>query len=184
VSDRPPRPAATSDVSCVREGVLYQALVEAGFRDAHLANAAPQVWAGVLGEVPLFSRLDAGDLHRIAEQAQVAQVSAGQSLVREGLSAESFYVILTGSATVRRQGLGEVTLSRGEFFGEAALLDAEPRTATVTANKDMWVMKISRRLFFELVDQQPSIARALLAGLVARLRRLEAEAAQRAAEPR
>jgi CRP/FNR family transcriptional regulator, cyclic AMP receptor protein len=174
-----PRPAQErrSDVSRVRGDLLHQALAESGFADAHLAKAKPQVWAGILAEVPLFSRLHRRDLRRIAEAAQVARVSGGQVMVREGFSAEAFYVLLTGTATVRRPDGGEVTLGRGDFFGELGLLDAAPRTASVVASTDLWVMKLPRRSFFELIDREPGIARGLLETLASRLRRHETTAA-------
>lgn len=174
------RPAGRpSDVTQVRAAILYRALEEEGFADAHLGKANPRLLAGILAEVPLFSRLSSRHLRRTAACAQVARVSGGQAIVREGFSAEGFYVLLTGSATVSREGRRLRTLQRGDFFGELGLLDGAPRTATVTAEADGWVMKLSRQAFVEMLDREPAIARRLLETLADRTRRLAHETERR-----
>jgi signal-transduction protein with cAMP-binding, CBS, and nucleotidyltransferase domain len=170
-----PTPGRPSDVTQVRAAILYRALEEEGFADAHLGKANPRLLAGILAEVPLFSRLSSRHLRRIADVAQVARVSGGQVIVREGFSAEGFYVLLTGSATVSQEGTRFRKLQRGDFFGELGLLDGAPRTATVTAETEGWVMKLSRQAFSDLLDREPAIARRLLETLAGRTRRVEHE---------
>ena len=159
----------------VPEHVIDRALTEAGFGDAFAEPPKPKVWAGVLGEVPPFSQLAIRDLCRIAEAAKVVRAPAGRPIVRESFTAEGFYVLLTGSATVHRPGGQPVQLSRGDFFGELGLIDAAPRTATVVADTDLWLVKLPRDRFFELIDRRPTIARGLLEELARRIRRLESE---------
>jgi CRP-like cAMP-binding protein len=107
--------------------------------------------------------------------AKIAHVSGGQFMVREGFSAEAFYVLLTGRATVVRGGAADIRLSRGDFFGELGLLDGKDRTASVVADTDVWAARLPRDSFLDLLDHQPSIARGLLAAMAERLRRLESE---------
>jgi CRP/FNR family cyclic AMP-dependent transcriptional regulator len=164
---------ARSEISQVRGAILEDAIAAAGFGNPHLSTAEPRTWAGILGEVPLFARLGKRDLRRVAGASKVARVSAGQVLVRAGFSAEAFYVLLTGSATVRRPDGTSVTLRRGEFFGELGLLDGAPRTATVVADTDLWAVRLPREGFLSLLDREPTIARGLLESLAARVRRLE-----------
>jgi hypothetical protein len=138
------------DTSEIRGRVLQEALAEAGFVNPHLGAARPKTWAPLLGRVPLF-------------------------IVREAFSAEAFYILLTGKATVLRCGAADVGLSRGDFFGELALLDQAERTASVVADTDLWTARIPRESFFDLLDHQPTIARGLLVALAERVRRLESE---------
>jgi CRP-like cAMP-binding protein len=137
--------------------MLYEALAESGFADPRLAKVKADVIMEILRGVSLFGRLDDAELRSVADIAQVAGVSGGQVILREGTSSEAFYVLLTGAATVRTSE-GEVrSLARGESFGELGVLEGAPRTATVTADRELWVMKISRKAFAELVRAQPGI---------------------------
>jgi CRP-like cAMP-binding protein len=126
-----------------------------------------------LERVPLFAGLPKRLLRKIAGAATIVRVPAGQHIVREGFSAEAFYVILEGEALVT----GPPTMSRlggGDFCGELGLLDGSPRSASVVARTDVVAVRLPRKEFLNLVDHRPEIARALLADLAARVRRLEA----------
>jgi CRP/FNR family transcriptional regulator, cyclic AMP receptor protein len=126
-----------------------------------------------LERVPLFAGLTRRHLRKIAGASTIAHVPAGQHIVREGFSAEAFYVILAGEAVVT----GPPTTSRltgGDFCGELGLLDGSPRSANVVAETDVVAVKLPRKDFLALIDHRPEIARALLADLAARVRRLEA----------
>jgi CRP-like cAMP-binding protein len=125
-----------------------------------------------LERVPLFAGLTKRHLRKIAGASTVAQIPAGQHLVREGFSAEAFYIVLDGEAVVT----GTPAISRlgaGDFCGELGLLDGSPRSASVIAATDVVAVRLPRKEFLELVDHRPEIARALLADLAARVRRLE-----------
>jgi voltage-gated potassium channel len=175
--DDPPQAASgRSDVSRIRGQALSQAVAEAGFKDTHLAEARPETWAPILAEVPLFQRLGGRAHVRIAKRAKIANVSAGQRICREGFSAEAFYILLTGRAVVERAGHEPVTLTRGDFFGELGLIDGAPRTANVTAETDLWAARLPKDAFAALIEDEPAIARGIMEALVARIRRLEAEA--------
>jgi CRP-like cAMP-binding protein len=150
------------------------ALAEAGFGDSQQGVPRPETWAHLLGDVRLFAHLGKRDLRRIARAAKVVRVPAGQHMVRQGFSAEAFYVLLTGSASVDCAGSEVARLGRGDCFGELGLLDGEARTASVLADSDLWAVKLPRQAFLDLVDHQPTIARGLLAALAERLRAAEA----------
>jgi CRP-like cAMP-binding protein len=165
-----------SDISRIRVSTLTQAVAEAGFGSAHLAEIRPETWAPMLAEVPLFSGLGARHLVRIAQAAKVAHVSTGQYICREGFSAEAFYIVLTGRAGVERADGERVTLTRGDFFGEMGLIDGAPRTANVVAETDLWTARLPKDRFAALIDQEPTIARGIMESLVGRIRRLEANA--------
>ena len=127
-----------------------------------------------LERVPLFAGLGKRHLRKIAAASTVAHVPAGQHIVREGFSAEAFYIVLEGEAVVT----GTPAISRlgaGDFCGELGLLDGSPRSASVIAETDVVAVRLPRKEFLDLVDHRPEIARALLADLAARVRRLETE---------
>jgi CRP-like cAMP-binding protein len=125
-----------------------------------------------LERVPLFAGLTRRHLRKIAGASTVAHVPAGQHIVREGFSAEAFYVVLEGEAVVTGRPAAS-PLRAGDFCGELGLLDGTPRSASVIAETDVVVVKLPRKEFLDLVDHRPEIARALLADLAGRVRRLE-----------
>ena len=79
-------------------------------------------------------------------------------------------MIITGEAVVRRTGRRNVPLRPGDFFGEMALLDGAPRTATVEATSEVEVMLIPRSAFRKMLRSEPAIAVKMLETLAARLR--------------
>jgi CRP/FNR family transcriptional regulator, cyclic AMP receptor protein len=126
-----------------------------------------------LQRIPLFAGLSKRHVRKIAGASTIARVPAGQHIVREGFSAEAFYVVLEGEAHVT----GPPTTTRlgpGDSCGELGLLDGSPRSASVLADTDVVAVRLPRKEFLDLVDRRPDIARALLADLAARVRRLEA----------
>jgi CRP-like cAMP-binding protein len=125
-----------------------------------------------LASVPLFAQLTKRHLRRIAGAATVAEYAAGDVIVQAGDEGDAFFLILSGRAKVtgppRRAGLG-----RGDYFGEIALIDGEPRSATITATTELHAMKLPRRVFRKILEQEPPVAVALLTQLATRVRRLE-----------
>jgi len=130
-------------------------------------------WVDVLREVPLFAAVPKRHLARIAKTAQAARFHPGTTIVREGSRGEAFYLILDGKARVSARGKRSVQLGLGDFFGEMALFDGSPRSATVTAESPVLVMKLTRRRFVPLVQREPKIALALLRTLASRVRESE-----------
>ena len=87
-----------------------------------------------LASVPLLAGLEPKVRHRLAEIGKRRTYSADEAIVREGTTGTALYILLTGRARVEQDGkqLGE--LSAGDFFGELALIEEHPRSATVTAS--------------------------------------------------
>ena len=85
-----------------------------------------KAWADVLGTIPLFAGLSQRHLRRVAGQATMKRYAPYTAIVRVDDPGDAFYVILDGSAAVRKPGKRSVKLHRGDFFGELALLDAAP----------------------------------------------------------
>jgi CRP-like cAMP-binding protein len=131
-------------------------------------------WLGTLAEVPLFEGLSKRHLRRIAKLARMRRFADGASMVRAGDAGRTFYVLLDGSAKVKRPGRRPVRLGAGSFFGEMALIDDSPRSADVVAEGDVLALTIDRPGFTKLLRAEPALAQALLRTLAARLRAAEA----------
>ncbi|MGH7338440.1 MAG: Crp/Fnr family transcriptional regulator, partial [Myxococcota bacterium] len=97
----------------------------------------------------------------------------GEVLVREGDPGREFFLIASGSATVTSGGRKRATLVQGGFFGEMSLIDAGPRTATVTAASPMVLYVLDAREFAALLEESPTVMRKVLRSLAGRLRAAE-----------
>jgi CRP-like cAMP-binding protein len=126
--------------------------------------------ADLLTEVGLFSKCTKRERQTIARHAQTADLPAGVDLVREGEPGDALFIILEGEAAVRHEG-GEVArVGPGSYFGELAILDGAPRSATVVAATDVKVAVLGIRMFRTLLREFPDLAEQLLVGLAGELR--------------
>jgi CRP-like cAMP-binding protein len=123
-----------------------------------------------LRTVPLFEGCDDKQLAFIATRVDEVDIPAGKTLTEKGRSGGEFFVILSGSAEVRRGSGVAASLGPGDYFGEIALLDNGPRTATVVASSPMRCLVLSPRQFQDVLYQDPAIAVQLLHTVVRRLR--------------
>jgi CRP/FNR family transcriptional regulator, cyclic AMP receptor protein len=122
-----------------------------------------------MARVPLFCRLSKGDLARIARLADEVDLPQGKKLTREGSRGREFFVLLEGSADVKRQGQRIATMRGGDFFGEIALVTDVPRTATVTTTSPVRALVITDRAFRELLRDSPPIQGKVLEAVASRL---------------
>jgi CRP-like cAMP-binding protein len=90
-------------------------------------------------------------------------INSGKTIVREGDVGREFMIILSGTASVSRQGNKFATLGPGDFFGEMSLLGKGPRSATVTAETELLVEALNRREFATMLHKNPEIAEKILA---------------------
>ena len=127
-------------------------------------------------EIWLFVGCSPRELRQIRQSLDEARVSAGQVLCQEGSIGREFFLIVEGEASVRRKNRKIATLGPGGYFGELALLDNQPRSATVVADTDMTLLVLERRAFIGALDSVPSLARKLLSAMAARLRETDAKA--------
>ena len=125
---------------------------------------------GHLRNVALFSACTDKELELISTATTPVHVDAGTVMAREGLAGHEFIAIVEGRARVEIGGRIVAELGEGDFFGEVALLDGGPRTATVVAETDVVAEVIGQREFGHVVEQAPHMARSLLLGLARRLR--------------
>jgi CRP-like cAMP-binding protein len=125
--------------------------------------------ADALGRAPLFEGLSRDELKELAKASEDLEVSEGKVLCREGETAQEFFVIVDGEVDVTRDGDRISTLSDGDFFGEIALLEDIPRTATVTAKTPLRFFVLTRQAFWSLIDRQPEVERKILRALAKRV---------------
>ena len=119
----------------------------------------------------LHTKVDFAPMFRNDDQAH--EVPAGHIIFREGESGECLYVILDGEVDVTVNGHHVWRLQAGEIFGEMALVEARPRSATAVAHSACRLVAIDERRFLFLVTQTPYFALGLLRLLASRLRAMD-----------
>ena len=124
-------------------------------------------------DIPLFRGLSKRHLRRVARLAELRQYVGSKPIVHAGSRGDSFYIVLDGSAEVRTADGSTVSLQPGGYFGELALLDGAPRSATVSAVGELTAARIARGAFLKLLREEPTIAVGLLPGLVGIVRDLQ-----------
>lgn len=129
-----------------------------------------------LKRVPLFAKLGRRELERLGQLADEIQVGLDQVLTRQGKTGSEFFLVLQGHVSVIENGRPVAQLGPGEFFGEIALIDKRPRTATVRADGITELLVINHREFHSLMDEFPAVRDAVMEALAERLRRSEPRA--------
>lgn len=132
--------------------------------------------ADQLANVPLFSSLSKKDLQRVAKASEEVRIEAGRTLVEQGRTGHEFFLILDGTAVVRRNNRKVTELGPGQYFGELAILDRGPRSASVIANTDMSVLVLGQREFIGVLDSIPGMAYKILKVMAERLRAADTKA--------
>jgi CRP-like cAMP-binding protein len=125
--------------------------------------------ADLIRAVPLFAKCSRAEIAQVASIADEIDVGAGKELIREGDRGREFFVMLDGTADVRRKGRKINALKPNDFFGEIALVSRSPRTATVTTTSDAQLLVITATAFRTLLDRSPRIQLRVLEALADRL---------------
>ena len=126
--------------------------------------------AAALKAVPLFADLDEDEREQIARLLKQRRVAEGETLIREGTEGAAFFLIEAGEATVTVGGEERATLGPGDYFGEIALIDEGPRSATVSARTSLVCHGLTFWDFRPLVEANGAIGWKLLAAMVKKLR--------------
>ena len=122
----------------------------------------------MLARLPIFARLDARSLEAIASLARIVSKPAGAVLMHEDAVAESFYVIVTGTVHVERNGAFLRSMSDGGFVGEIAMLEETTHTATVTCTTDCEFVQLSRHDFGRVMERFPDVGARVEAAVARR----------------
>ncbi|MGE3332591.1 MAG: MFS transporter [Rhodospirillaceae bacterium] len=125
-----------------------------------------------LKTIPLFEGLSLDDLLSVDEALGNDSYLAGEAIVREGESGATLFILATGVASVRIGGEQKevARLGEGEFFGEMALFDDQPRSASIVALTDTTLLTLDRDRFSTLVLQRPEVLFHICKMFGARLR--------------
>jgi len=126
--------------------------------------------ATMLQAVPLFGGLRKSQLRRLIGIGTQREFAAGDTIVKQGEMGVGFYLILEGSAEVRRTKRILSKLGRGDFFGEMSLLHEQPRSADVIATSPTKCLVISHLSLDRLIASSPTIAKQMLKEMARRLR--------------
>ena len=127
----------------------------------------------LLRNIRLFSDLDEKDLESLADEFNERRFAAGDTIALEGEGGLMFFVVESGEATVEVQGEEVATLGPGASFGEIALIDRRPRTATVTASSDLKAYGLPVFVFRPFVEARPQVAWKMLESMADRLETAE-----------
>jgi len=131
-----------------------------------------------LARAGIFHGVEPEASEALAATMEYVDFTRGDTVFREGEQGDSLYIVESGSVKiVLSPPEGEdvaiiATLGRAEFFGELALLDGAPHSATAIAIEPTQTLVLRRETFDELIETQPALRRALFAALAAELRRL------------
>lgn len=131
----------------------------------------------LLKRVPLFRSCGERQIERVGMLTDEVDLPKGRVLMRQGERGEEMFVVIEGAADVQRDGTVIGHAGAGDFFGEIALLDGGPRTATVELTEDSRLLVISRRDFQSLIEEVPEVRLQVLEALADRVRSAEPEAA-------
>jgi pyruvate,water dikinase len=141
--------------------------------DAPPPAPPPRDPVAAIQHVQLFADMDRKQAEQIARLLKVRHFSKGETVIMEGSGAAAFFLIESGEATVSCKGAQLGTLGRGDYFGEIALIDGGPRSATVTAVTDLVCYGLTFWEFRPLIERNSAIAWKLLQALAKRLRAAE-----------
>lgn len=125
----------------------------------------------------LFQHVDDARLRTIARSMRLRRFRRGEVIFHQGDVGDSLQIVIHGAVKiVLPSAAGEeaiiATLRTGDFFGELALLDGAPRSATATAVEATETLALPREGFLTLIDEDPMLTHGLLAGIATELRRL------------
>ena len=125
----------------------------------------------MLKKVPLFAGLDDRELQQIASSMRERRYKAGDTVTQEGAGGVGFFVVEEGEAEVTVGGEPRPwTVGPGDYFGEIALINESPRTATLTARTDMICHGMTPWDFRPLVESNSTIAWKLLTAMAEKMK--------------
>ncbi len=129
-----------------------------------------------LASVPLFAGLNKAEIKRLAQSGKRRTYAPGEAIVRQDAPASALYIIVRGRARVHEGGDEGATITEllpGDFFGELALIEDRPRTASVSAVEETECFLFVAWEFTALLKEQPAIAIPIMHALIKRLHRRE-----------
>lgn len=132
-------------------------------------SPAEMVW--MLKNTPLFASTPENVLASIIPILKVTEIREGGNVFRKGDPGDSLFVVFSGEVGIYDNDVLLAEMGKGELFGELALLDAEPRSATVTALSDATLFRLNQDDFYDLMEERPEVLRNIMRVLCGRIRK-------------
>lgn len=123
-----------------------------------------------LSTAPLFADLPKRHLRSLALLSRVSSYPAGTEIVRQGTEGDTLYVVLEGEARVVKGRRTVARMKPGDFFGELAIFDGEPRAASVVADAPVLCLKLEGPDFRKLLLREPRVGLTIMTAMARRLR--------------
>lgn len=156
----------TADVMMSEDSVVFvltkddfKSLAADGSSMAQLEQRA--ALSTFFADCPVFRGLPAETLSLFWQAGEFIEVSKGTVMIREGSEDQNFYLLIRGRVLVQTKSSVRAEIGSGGFFGEIALFERRPRTASVTASEDSLLLRLSREAFWAVVDSNLGLAVAL-----------------------
>jgi CRP/FNR family transcriptional regulator, cyclic AMP receptor protein len=127
----------------------------------------------MLAAVDLFTVLTKKEIKKIHDAGKEVSFQAGRTIVSEGEAGVGFHMILKGKAKVTVNGQLRAMLGPGDYFGEMAIIDRGPRSATVTAESEVQTLGIASWDFMPVLSENFEMCRKIMVELSRRLRSAE-----------
>jgi CRP/FNR family cyclic AMP-dependent transcriptional regulator len=146
--------------------------------------------ADLIAQIPMFEGLSDGDREELAERLQERKFAPGEKVFNQNDKGTSMYIVLSGAVQIflppppKEEGAPRVILKdsrTGEYFGELALFDDKPRSASVEATMETILLELTREDFAEHLVRSKTAALSILSEMAQRLRETNALLSQRAA---
>ena len=130
----------------------------------------------LIASVPLFTGFNRREIEAVGRLMDEVEVKDGRVLMREGAAGREFFIVVSGTVRVERNGRKINELGPGDFMGEIALIDRGPRTATVIAAEPCRLLVLDIGGFRTLVSKYPSVQGKIMKALAERLREAQPRA--------
>ena len=124
----------------------------------------------ILKTIGIFAETPDEVLAEIAANTEEIEVAAGHTIFEKGESGDSLYLIVNGKVRVHDRDRFFNFLGERDVFGEMAVLDPEPRSASVTTVEDTRLLRLDQQALFEVMDERPEVARGIIRVLSRHLR--------------
>jgi CRP/FNR family transcriptional regulator, cyclic AMP receptor protein len=142
-------------------------------------------YGDLLKTIPMFEGLEPDDLHALAQSVTERRYRAGEMIINQGDAGTEMYIVASGHVNIHLPGEASRRVSlkdiaRGEYFGELALFDDKPRSASALATTDAVLLELGRETLSKYLESRPRAAMSILRTMAERLRETNAMLSERA----
>ena len=120
--------------------------------------------------VDLFRDISGEEVSHVAQIAEEREFGKEQVIFEEGDAGDSMFIIVDGAVRIHKGEKEIAVLSKGKFIGEMALLDQEPRSASITTTEETMLLEINGEDFYDLMASRMEIMQGIVKVLTQRLR--------------